>query len=283
MTRDEILTKLNDDMQLRGLSETTRHHYTRQARIFQNFFEKPADQLGIPEIQQFLLHLARDKKLANGSINAYNSTLRFLYGVTLDTPLNLWHVPRLKQNRALPKLPTEEEVRLILANAPNLMYKAMFMTIYGSGLRISEALNLKVSDVDSRKMRLFISQGKGGKDRFATLSLNCLNVLREYWKEYKPTDYLFLSRLKKPPTRRAANDAFHKAIKQAGIKKHATLHTLRHCFATHLLNNDTNLFHIKSLLGHATIRSTAWYLHYNQGNAFKVQSPLDSYNGKQNG
>ena len=127
-----------------------------------------------------------------------------------------------------------------------------------------------------KKCVIFIRKGKGGRDRFATLSQKALEELRSYWKIKRPTDFLFLTRQNTNPTPHSVNNAFHASMDRAGIKKKATIHTLRHCFATHLLDNDTNLFHIKRLLGHLSIRSTVWYLHFADNAAFKVVSPLDS-------
>ena len=190
-------------------------------------------------------------------------------------PLNVWQIPRCKSERELPQLLTQEEISRLFEHTPNPMYRALLMTIYGSGLRVSEAVGIKVCDIDSEKMRIFIRQGKGGRDRYATLSQTALNALRAYWITCQPTDDLFLTRLKKKPTPRSVNNAFQASMVRAGISKNATVHTLRHCFATHLLEYDINLFHIKKLLGHRSIRSTSWYLHYAEGAASQVKSPLD--------
>jgi site-specific recombinase XerD len=276
MTNEDAMTRFKADIRLRGLSERTFEGYVQRTGMFLEHFNKPVNELGEPEIRIYLLFLKENRKLANGSVNAANSALRFFFGVTLNKPLNLWQVPRLKQNREIPQLLTKSDIQRLLDHTYNPMYKAMFMTIYGSGLRISEAINLKVSDIDSKKMRIFIRQGKGGLDRFATLSHKALEALRDYWKICRPKDDLFLSRHKKKPSAHSVNNAFHKAMAEAGINKHATVHTLRHCFATHLMEDETNLFHIKKLLGHMSIRSTAWYLHFADTAAFKVTSPLDN-------
>jgi site-specific recombinase XerD len=276
MSNETILERFKTDIKLRGLSQNTYEEYVCRVTVFMSHFNCPVDQLGESEIREFLLHLKENRKLTNGTINTYNSALRFLYGVTLNKVLNLWQIPRLKQNRELPQLLTQQEVLQLLDNTPNPMYRALFMTIYGSGLRVSEAVNIKVCDIDSEKMRIFIRQGKGGRDRYATLSQKALEELRTYWKIRRPTDFLFLTRESTNPTTRSVNNAFHASMARAGIKKKATIHTLRHCFATHLLENDTNLFHIKKLLGHLSIRSTAWYLHFADNAAFQVISPLDS-------
>lgn len=276
MSNEEILERLKADIKLRGLSQNTFEEYVGRVTVFMSYFNCPVDQLGEPEIREFLLHLKESRKLTNGTVNTYNSALRFLYGVTLNKVLNLWQVPRFKQKRDLPQLLTQQEILLLLDNTPNPMYRALFMTIYGSGLRVSEAVNIKVCDIDSKKMRIFIRQGKGGRDRYATLSQRALDELRNYWKITRPKDFLFLTRLNRKPSPHCVNDAFHASMARAGINKKATIHTLRHCFATHLLENDTNLFHIKKLLGHLSIRSTAWYLHFADNAAFEVVSPLDS-------
>jgi len=276
MSNKEILERLKNDIKLRGLSQNTLEEYVGRVRIFMSHFGCPVEQLSEDDIKEFLLYLKDERKLKNASINTYNSALRFLYGVTLNKPLNVWQIPRCKQSRDLPQLLTRQEIKLLFKHTPNPMYRALFMTIYGSGLRVSEAVNLKVCDIDSERMRIFIRQGKGGRDRYATLSQRALEELRNYWKVARPKDFLFLTRLKKKPSPHCVNDAFHASMDRAGISKNATIHTLRHCFATHLLENDTNLFHIKRLLGHLSIRSTVWYLHFADNAAFQVVSPLDS-------
>lgn len=276
MLNEEILECLKNDIKLRGLSQNTLEEYVHRVQVFMAYFERPVEQLDEADIKEFLLYLKEERKLKNASINTYNSALRFLYGVTFNNPLNVWQIPRCKQQRDLPQLLTQQEIIRLLEHTPNPMYRALFMTIYGSGLRVSEAANIKVCDIDSEKMRIFIRKGKGGRDRYATLSQKALEELRSYWKIARPTDFLFLTRLKKNPTAHSVNNAFHASMERAGINKKATVHTLRHCFATHLLENDTNLFHIKKLLGHLSIRSTVWYLHFADNAAFQVISPLDS-------
>lgn len=276
MSNEEILERLANDIKLRGLSQNTLEEYVHRVRIFMSHFERPVEQLNEADVKEFLLYLLEERKLKHGTVNTYNSALRFLYGVTLNKPLNVWQIPRCKPQRDLPQLLTKAEVVRLLEHTPNPMYRALFMTIYGSGLRVSEAVGIKVCDIDSEKMRIFIRKGKGGRDRYATLSQKALEELRSYWKIARPTDYLFLTRLKTKPTPRSVNNAFHASIARAGIDKKATVHTLRHCFATHLLENDANLFHIKKLLGHLSIRSTVWYLHFADNAAFQVVSPLDS-------
>lgn len=282
MTQDEILTQLKFDMELRGLSINTQEGYLTKSKIFQNHFNKPATELGEKEIREFLHYLSVTKKLSPASINTYNSGLRFLYGVTLNQSLNYKQVPRHRQLRKIPYILTIEEVQKLFDACENLRDKCILMTIYGSGLRLSEVANLKISDIDSQKMRILIRNGKGGKDRYALLSQSNLDTLRIYWKSYRPKEWLFYSRVKctgSHITTRAIENLFQKYKSKAGITKKASVHTLRHCFATHLLEAGTNIFHIKQLLGHSNIRSTCFYLHLLRLDSLNVTSPLDMLGG----
>ncbi len=275
MIDEELLEQLRQDIRLRGHSHNTMDEYVHRIRKFMIYSSSPLQELDEADVKKFLLYLMEECNLKKSSVNTYNSAIRFLYGVTLNRPLNVWQIPRCKSERELPQLLTQEEISRLLEHTPSPMYRALLMTIYGSGLRVSEAVGIKVCDIDSQKMRIFIRQGKGGRDRYATLSQTALDELRSYWNTCHPTDDLFLTRLKKKPTPRSVNNAFQASMMRAGISKNATVHTLRHCFATHLLEYDTNLFHIKKLLGHRSIRSTSWYLHYAEGAASQVISPLD--------
>jgi integrase/recombinase XerD len=277
MTQAEILEQLKFDLELRGYSIHTHAEYLTKVKIFQNYFGKPASELGEPKIREFLHYLATEKKLGSGSINTYNSALRFLYGVALNISLNYWQIPRRKQNRKIPDILTMEEVKSLFDACDNLRDKCLLMTIYGAGLRVSEAANLKVADIDSQKMSILIRNGKGGKDRYALLSHKNLDILREYWRAYRPRDYLFKSRNTKSPhlTPRGIQNAFYKYVEKAGITKKVSIHTLRHCFATHLLEAGTNIFLIKQLLGHSNIKSTCFYLHLLKISSLDVTSPLD--------
>lgn len=191
MTKEQILEKLRFDMEIRNRTESTKFHYLRHVRLFQDYYNKPADEMGEAEISSYLHYLLTERKLSAASVNTYNSSLRFLYAVTLNTSLNIRHLPRVRSVRSLPVLPDKAELQRIFEAAPNFRYKTLFMTIYGSGLRGSEAVNLKVSDIDSKSMRIFIRKGKGGRDRYALLPEKTLLTLREYYKQYRPKDWLF--------------------------------------------------------------------------------------------
>ena len=241
MSQEEVIEKVRFYAKLRGLSKNTEEEYVTKARAFQNHFGKPATELDLADIQNYLYYLLTERKLCAGSINTYNSGLRFLYQIVLDRPLETTKIPCHKNNRPIPDILTREEVGKLLQSTKSLRDKALLATIYGSGIRISEAVSLKVPDIDSANMQLLIRNGKGGKDRFAILSDASLALLRAYWKERRPTGWLFTSvshnKTGSHLTKRAALDIFHEAAAAAGITKPVTVHTLRHSFATHLLED----------------------------------------------
>ena len=284
ITNEQILKTMIDDIQLRGLSNHTADGYISKIKYFMKYCDKPVTELTEEDIRQFLKHLIEDKSLASGTVNIYNSALRFLYGVTLNRTLNLRQIPRLKKNRKIPDILTKKDFTNFIHACDNLKYRAIFMTLYGAGLRVSEVTHLRICDVDSKSMRLFVNQGKGSKDRYSLLSKTNLEILREYWKSYKPNHpqgYLFLSRTKNsnnPITKRAVADAFHKYIDRANIKKNLTVHSIRHSFATHLLESGVDLYTIKRLLGHTDISTTAFYLHLANFES-SIESPLDNLPG----
>ena len=276
MTKQEILEKLKFDLELRNRSADTIHDYSMHVRMYQDYFDKPADQMGVEEIREFLHYQLTEKNNSPATVNTYNSALRFLYGETLDVVLNLKKIPRIKSNRKIPDIPTKEELGYLFYLTKNLKYKAIFMTIYGSGLRLSEAVSLKVGDIDGKQRRIFIRSGKGDRDRYALLPQKTLDILREYYRQYHPTDWLFVTEKGTHLTDRAVQDAFKKVVARSGIPKHITIHTLRHCFATHSLNEGKNVFEIKRLLGHVRIDTTTWYLQLSDSETLKLTSPLDT-------
>jgi len=277
MTKEEVLGKFKADLELCGRSEATIKRYLIQARVFQEHYNKPADQMGEQEIIDYLHYLLTVKQLNQNSVNTYNSVLRFLYGVTLDRVLNYKKLPRINHTRPLPILFTKEEVHRIIDSANSLTHKALLMLAYGSGLRLSEITNLKTSDIDSTQMRIFIRKGKGGRDRYALLPEITLEVLREYWLEKQPKDWLFIAPRKGGKYQeKTVQDVFKTALKKSKVKKTGSIHKLRHCFATHLLEAGVDLYSIKKLLGHVRIDTTVWYTQLSDSEVMKIKSPLDS-------
>lgn len=279
MTNDEVLLKLEEDVRLRGFTSATVDRYLTTAKVFLRHYEgRQIVDLDEHDIRDYLKYLINDKKLVQATVNNYNGVIRFIYEVTLERRMNLKLIPRSKVVRYLPDLLTVEDIQALFnACGNNLRDRAILMTIYGGGLRLSELCHLKTSDIYASSMRILIRQGKGRKDRFTILSRTNLEVLTKYWYAYKPChpdNYLFLSRLGNPLCTRAVQKLFHKYLKKAGIKKHATVHTLRHDFATHLLQAGTDIFRIKNLLGHTSLKSTSVYLHLLEFEE-ELISPLD--------
>jgi len=281
MTKAEILTQLVKDLELRGRSEETVKEYTAKVRLFQDYYDKPADQMGEAEIADYLHYLLTEKKNSPASVNVSNSALRFLYGVTLDVALNLKKVPRVKHTRRIPQIFNKEEIQEIIDSADTLIHKSMFMLAYGSGLRLSEICSLKITDIESKQMRILVRHGKGDRDRYALLPESTLKTLREYWKEYRPKDWLFEApRIGGKYHDRTLADAFKSVLKKSGVKKAGTIHTLRHCFATHLYEDGHNLLALKKLLGHVRIDTTAWYTQLADSEVFGLRSPIDTLSEK---
>jgi len=276
---EQILLRMKEDILLRGLSKNTLDSYTLNARIFLEYCNRPTKQLDEHDIRNFLLYLMNEKKSSPGTVNSYSSAIRFLFAVTFNRTLNYLQIPRQKKRKTFPEILTREEVFAIIESCKNIKHKAMLMVIYSSGLRVSEAAALKIQHIDSKNMRLFVDYGKGGKDRYTLLSEACLSVLRKYWKMYlpkHPEGWLFLGTLKVAHiTSRGIEFAFNEAVKRTNITKNVSIHTFRHAFATHLLEDGATLLQIKELLGHSSIQSTTIYLHLANITS-NVKSPLDN-------
>ena len=277
MTKEQILEKLKADLEARGFSKSTIRKYTSAVRVFQEHFDLAADRMREPEIMQFQRYLLNEKGLQPVSVNDYNGAFRFLYGATLDMPLNYLKIPKVKFNRRIPQLFTRDEIAKIIDSEKCLDKKAMFMLAYGSGLRLSEITNLKVAHIESGKMRILVHKGKGGRDRYALLPQSTLAVLRSYWIERRPDDWLFVAPRKggKYSTKTLA-EAFKAALMRSGVPTTGSLHILRHCFATHLYEDGHNLLTMKKLLGHAKITTTAWYTQIADTMMTGLTSPLDN-------
>lgn len=280
MTNEEIIKRVKEEVRLRGLSPDTETEYLKSLRVLSRYFpDCPLETLTEADLREFLLHLIEIGR-KSGTVNVYNSAIRFVYGAVLERNLNYQMIPRRRIHRELPQIMSRKDIVSFLTSIDNLRDKTIFETVYGAGLRLSEIAHLRVQDIDSEHMRLFVHQGKGGKDRYTLLSERNLEILREYWKEYRPNHpegYLFYPKNNKNKciTLRAIQDAFHKYRKRANLSDEFTVHTLRHCFATHLLESGVDVCRIKQLLGHTHIQSTTFYLHLLNFDG-TIKSPLDS-------
>jgi site-specific recombinase XerD len=272
----KLREQMKGDLELKGLSPNTQEIYLNQVRDFSRHFNRSPLHMGEREIKEYLLYLMREKQASYSRINQCYCALKFLYGTTLKRKWVMEKVPCTKRERTLPVVLDREEVEAIFSVTRNVKHRAILMLVYSSGLRVSEAARLKVSDIDSKRMVIRIRRGKGKKDRYSILSHVALEALREYWREYRPTEWLFPSRFPgKPLTERSIQRVFKKARALASIKKPVSINTLRHTFATHLLEAGTDLHHIQLLLGHKSPKTTTIYLHVSQKELTRIVSPLD--------
>jgi site-specific recombinase XerD len=270
--RDQMLM----DLQLCGIKPRTQKNYLREAENLAKYFNRSPAELGEQELKEYLLYLIKERHLSEGTFRFYVAGLKFLYRTTLKRE---WPVEKIKHPRAKTKLPVVldlSEVESLFSVTRNLKHKAMLMITYSSGLRVSEAARLKLTDIDSVRMTVRISQGKGGKDRYSILSQTTLEHLRQYWKKYRPAKWLFEGQKKDNHITLSTIQAiFQAAKKRAHITKPASIHTLRHSFATHLIEAGTSLHHVQLLLGHRSPTTTTVYLHVSRLNLSQVVSPLD--------
>ena len=270
-----------EELQRRNYAHTTVEAYTLALRELAKYFHRPPDQLGPEHVRQFQLYLLRDRKLAAATVKQRMAAIRFFFVRTLKRPYLREDIPYPKIPRRLPVVLSQEEVTRLINAASNLSHRAILMTLYSTGLRRSEAARLKVDDIDSSRMIIHVLQGKGRKDRDVPLSPRLLETLREYWRWRKPKTYLFPgggANLGKdvPVTGKGVWHACREAVQRAGIQKKVGPHTLRHSYATHLLESGADLRTIQLLLGHADIKHTTVYLHLSQRHLHAVANPLDA-------
>lgn len=275
------IDKMVKDLEIRGRSEATIKNMTCIINQISKYYNLPPENLGEQDIINYLNYCIKERKLCRGTVNTINSALKFFYVVTLERSWSDLRVPRLRYDKKLPSYLTKEEVRILLDNITYLKHKAILSTIYSSGLRVSEATNLRISDIMGKEMKVRVRNGKRNKERYTLLSKKNLELLRAYWKKfgyknYSPEDHLFISRqTKKQLTSRTVQEAMDKAVKKSGITRRATVHTLRHSFATHLMNDGVDIVTIQALLGHSNIKTTSIYLHVKDYQTLNITSPLD--------
>lgn len=268
--------RMLEDMGIRHLAENTQSAYLQQIAAYARYFNCSPDQLGPEEIRTYQLYLMEVRALTPSSICVATGALRFLYKVTLKRSWAIEEIPMPKRPRKLPEILSPEEVMHFLNAITNHKHRAILMTAYAAGLRVSEATHLKVTDIDSQRMMLRVEQGKGMKDRYVMLSPRLLDVLRTYWKSARPTRWLFPGEVPgQPITREAVGLACQKARRDSGITKPITPHSLRHAFASHLLESGANLRTIQLLLGHRSLATTARYLKVATTTVCATTSPFD--------
>jgi site-specific recombinase XerD len=274
----KLRDQMEMDMKLRRFSPKTITCYLACMKGVAKHFRKSPAELGDEEIRAYLYYLMEERKASQSVLVQTYSALKFFFENTLQKQWNAIRIPRCKQRRKLPGVLTREEVESILSATKNLKHRAILMTLYSAGLRIGEVTRLKVSDIESGRMMIRVNEGKGLKDRYTLLGERNLEMLRRYWKAYRPLEWLFPGRNASDPVSISAiQRVFKTSLAKAGIKKKASVHTLRHCFATHLLESGTDLYYIQRLLGHKSAGTTSVYLHITGKDIGKIKSPLDSW------
>jgi len=273
--RDQMIS----DLCLRNYSPRTIQAYTQCVFHFAKHFRRSPDLMGEHEIRSFLLFLAQESEASASVRKMFVAAIKFFYRVTLNRPQEVERIPYPKVPKTLPDILSHEEVAAILDAVESVKYRAIIATAYAAGLRISEACRLRArGDIDSARMLIHVRAGKGAKDRYVMLGERLLVLLRQYWRQTRPQGlYLFPGQdPDQPITPASVYQVFKKAVKKTGITKHVTLHTLRHCFATHLMEAHTDTRVIQALLGHGSIRTTSRYTHVSAELIGRIKSPFEA-------
>jgi len=269
--------RMRQDLQLRNYSPQTIECYIRCVANFAHYFHTPPDQLGPEHVRQYQLHLVHHQQASWSLVMQTVCALRFFYNTTLDRPHMLAYIPQPKRPKTLPTILSPQEVAALLQAPRHLKSRAMLATLYAAGLRVSELCQLHVTDVDSTRMVIHIRQGKGQQDRYVMLSPRLLVLLRQYWQRFQPRTWLFPGPdPTKPITRRTVYSICRDAGVKAKLGKPVHPHTLRHAFASHLLEAGVDLRRLQLLLGHQSLRATSRYLHVSPHALHTTPSPLDA-------
>lgn len=267
--------RMLEDLKIRNFSPHTQRAYIRYVARFARHFGRSPDQLGPEHIRGFQVHLA-NAGASYSTLSQVASALRFLYRITLQKDWVVERIPCPKRERHVPVVLSREDVLKFLSSPRNVKHRAILTACYSAGLRVAEVAHLRVSDIDSKRMVIRVHQGKGKKDRMVPLSPTFLELLREYWHVAHPRHWLFPGKIEgRPITRRSVQRICERARKATGLSDGVTAHTLRHSFATHLLEAGTNVRTIQLLLGHASLSTTAAYTKVATGDVLSTTSPLD--------
>jgi integrase/recombinase XerD len=271
----QLRRRMIEDMSIRKFAAKTQHDYVQRVKDLATFLGRSPGTAEAEDVRRFRLHLTASGA-GTPKINATVAALRFFFKVTLDRPDLVKHLSFIHEPRKAPVVLSPDEVARFLEAAPGIKYKAALSVAYGAGLRVSEVVSLKVSDIDSKRMMLRVEQGKGRKDRYAMLSPVLLELLRDWYRIFRPQGWLFPGQNPvNPMTTRQLTRACHAAAQMAEITKRVTPHTLRHSFATHLLEQNIDVRVIQVLLGHSKLETTALYTRVATNTIREVMSPLD--------
>jgi len=276
MKRQEITDKFKKQIFIENYSEQTIRNYLSVLKLFLEWVEKlKVEKVTNTEIQDYLYYCKKEKNYSYSTMKQVIATISFLYTRVFNKPIPNALDIKLRKPIHLPTVLSAKDISKILTVTTNLKHKTILILIYSGGLRLGELTNLKIGDIDSEAMRIHIREAKGKKDRYIMLSKNVLNLLREYYKTYKPTDYIIEGQDGGKYSPQSVQSIFRASIKKSGIKKKATVHTLRHSFATHLLDDGTDIRYIQELLGHKRLETTQIYTHVSSYSINKIKSPAD--------
>jgi len=279
--KEDILKQCKSEFKLRGYSPKTCENYLWHIKHFICFYTKDLEELSDPEIRRYLFHLLNREEESRSFVTQAVSAIKFLYREILHLGHITVNLPRPKREQKLPDVLSQQEVSRILEKVTNLKHRAILYLVYSAGLRVGEVVRLKLGDIDSDRGLVHVRQGKGRKDRYTLLSQLTLEVLREYFREYRPVKWLFPGvQPDRHLTERSVQKIFEQACEKAGINKDVSVHTLRHSFATHLLEGGTDLRYIQELLGHTSSKTIEIYTHVSQRDFKRIQRPLDRLNLK---
>jgi integrase/recombinase XerD len=275
----QALATFLEELKLKAYSPSTIHTYRNEfLQLLQLLKKKPASELKPEDLRRYMVYAMEKEGIKENTAHSRLNALKFYYEQVLKKEKFFWEIPRPKRPFILPKLLNETEIRKLFNALANKKHKAMLFTAYSAGLRVSEVVNLKIADIDSRRMQILIERGKGKKDRYVNLSPVLLDILRKYMQQYSPRPKVYLFESEKTLTAyptRTVQQIFGNARHTAGISKQVGVHSLRHSFATHLLDKGTDIKYIKELLGHFNIKTTERYLHVSKKQLVNIVSPFD--------
>ena len=282
----ELRQRMLEELQRRNFSPDTIRSYIRAVRDFAAHFHKPPDQMGVEELREFQLHMLRDQKLATGTVQYRMTALHFFFKRVLKRhDPELYDIALTRRPKKLPVVLSSEEVEKLIEAAPNIRYRMILLLLYATGLRRTEASQLKIADIDSKRMVIHVHEGKNSRDRELPLTPKLLAALREYWRacKVKPRVYLFPTRRKtageeRPITDKAVWLACTESARLAGLSKRLGPHTLRHTFATHLIESGTDLPTLQLLMGHQKLQDTTLYVHLSRRHLHAATNPLERIN-----
>jgi len=278
MKRTELIDKYEKILRLKNYSPKTEKAYLHHLNLFLDYISKSnISSVDSKILLDYFNYLKQTRNFSYSAIKQSLASVRFLFLDVLKKEIDFDFFVKMKRPNSLPNILTVDEIRRIINSITNLKHCAIISTIYSCGLRISEAVNLKINDIDSSAMTVKIVNAKGRNDRIVMLSEKLLSLLREYFKEYKPKIYLFEGQKGEQYSTRSIQQIFNNAAKKVGIKKKVTVHSLRHSFASHLLDNGTDIRFIQELLGHKHLSTTQIYTHINPASVKKIKSPFDNF------